>query len=169
MPRKVGPEVAPEDEREARPRWEAQREARLRCEMRGLAVHVASRRVVCRPFHKLWQAVPYSNPISGDTSPNQATPPLIRQAGQRAERREAEAAELLGAPSLPLVEQVATVGSVAIVGSRTLPNMATLPNLADARRHGASVHGRRSPLLRQYREHLAVTWLPCSASTPMRI
>ena len=58
MPRKVGPEVAPEDEREARPRWEAEREARLRCEMRGLAVHVASRRVVCRPFHKLWRAAP---------------------------------------------------------------------------------------------------------------
>ena len=75
MPRKVAPEVAPEVEREARPRWEAEREARLRCEMRGLAVHVASRRVVCRPFHKLWRAAPpplirQHLPQLGNTSPN---------------------------------------------------------------------------------------------------
>ena len=57
-------------------------EMRLRHEMRGLALHWRTRQVLCRPFHKLWQV------------------------GQRRERLEQEASELLGVPSIPLVEQV---------------------------------------------------------------
>lgn len=53
-------------------------EARLRHEMRGLAVHRQTRRLLCRPYHKFWHA------------------------GQRPEQAERELSELVAAPSLPV-------------------------------------------------------------------
>ena len=57
-------------------------EARMRHEMRGLAIHRPTRRVLCRPYHKFWHA------------------------GQRPEQSERELAELLAAPALPMLEKV---------------------------------------------------------------
>ena len=57
-------------------------EARMRHEMRGLAIQRPTRRVLCRPYHKFWHA------------------------GQRPEQAERELSELLAAPSLPMLEKV---------------------------------------------------------------
>ena len=66
-------------------------EARMRLEMRGLAVHRATRRVLCRPYHKFWYA------------------------GQRPEQAERELMELSSVPSLPLVEKLEGVMVQAFV------------------------------------------------------
>ena len=60
-------------------------EARLRQEMRGLAVDRSTRRVLSRPFHKHWHA------------------------GQRTEQAKREVAELLAVPALPLIEKIGGV------------------------------------------------------------
>ena len=59
-----------------------QMECRLRHEMRGIAIHRPTRRVVCRPYHKFWHV------------------------GQRGEQLSQELTELANAPALPLIEKL---------------------------------------------------------------
>ena len=57
-------------------------ETRLRHEMRGIAVHRPTRRLLCRPYHKFWHL------------------------GQRPEQLAQEVLELSSAPALPLIEKL---------------------------------------------------------------